>query len=257
MSCCNDGASSYGGEVRRRGQPAAGDGRARPDVLYLVLSGCRGQSGTASINFQHLPVGSLPAVYAGEMGIGSSYLPSAAPPRARAWSRRRCTVRARVTFWWRHCSSFTRYNLAASTCNAGVELRHRRLLNATGSADLCNDDLPSSCPRRPCCRRSTPSSRRAAAWHPRRHGRRILRPDSVGNYVLTLYGSAVIAGLDFERGVCRPRPHLPPPAPPPARPADPHWQRRFVGRLRARLTPRAIPRRFRADRWLPSGRSRA
>ncbi|MFO0603598.1 MAG: hypothetical protein U0324_10515 [Polyangiales bacterium] len=215
MSYCNDDASSYGGECAGEGNRSQVMAVLDPGTYYLVLSGYGGQSGTASINFQHLPVGNLPAVYAGEMGIGSSYTFRGATSGTGVVAPSVCTANGpEVTFWWRHCSSFTRYNLAASTCNAGSNydtvVYYR---NATGSADLCSDDLPaSSCPTSTLL--SSVYTLVTSGGGPGIHAVTVdgYGAGSVGNYVLTLYGSAVIAGLDFERGVCRPRgPRLPPP----------------------------------------------
>jgi hypothetical protein len=211
MAYCNDDAVSVGcaGDSNRSQIVAVLD----PGTYYLVQAGYGGNFGSATINFQHLPMGNLPATHVGTMGVGSSYTfrgttsgtgvvaPSAA-----------CSANGpEATFWWRHCSGLGRYAVTASTCNAGSNydtvVYYRTPYSA---ADVCNDDLGSS-----CALGGTLSS--IGAGISGLAGIHVVTVDgyssgSVGNYVLTLGGYAIITGIDPERGVCRPRgPRLPPP----------------------------------------------
>jgi hypothetical protein len=211
MVYCNDDAVSVGcANDSNRSQISA---VLDPGTYYLVLSGYGANFGSAWINFQHLPTGNLPPTYVGTMGVGSSYTfrgttsgTGVVAPAAA------CSASGpEVSFWWRHCSGLGRYAVTASTCNAGsnydtvVYYRSPYIPN-----DVCNDDLGTS-----CAVSGTLSS--IGAGISGLAGIHVMTVDgyssaSMGTYVFTLGGYAIITGIDPERGVCRPRgPRLPPP----------------------------------------------
>jgi hypothetical protein len=205
---CNDDASSLGcsGDGNRSQLSAVLD----PGTYYLVLSGYNGQAGTAWINFQHLPMGNLPASYVGDMGAGSNYtFRGATSGTGVVAPAATCTASGPETsFWWRHCSGVGRYGVTASTCNAGSNydtvLYYRTPYSAT---DICNDDLGSACAVSGTLSTTSALISGGAGVH-------VVTVDgygaaSAGNYVLTLGGYSIIAGLDPARRVCTPR--CPPP----------------------------------------------
>jgi len=209
---CNDDATSVGcADDGNRAQISA---VLDPGTYYLVLSGYNGQAGSAWINFQHLPMGNLPATYVGTMGVGSNYtFRGATSGTGVVAPSAACSANGPETsFWWRQCSSFGRYAMTASTCNAGSNydtvLYYRTPYNPN---DVCNDDLGSSCASGVTL--STVSSLISGLA-----GVHVVTVDgygsgSAGTYVLTLGGYSIITGIDPERGVCRPRhPRAPPPA---------------------------------------------
>jgi hypothetical protein len=214
MNYCNDDASGLGSECTSNGNRSQVAAVLEPGTYYLVLSGFGGQSGTAWINFQHLPLGNLPPRFVGPMSTTASYTFSGTTSGTGVLApAAMCSASGpEVTFWWRHCSSFTRYNLTASTCNMGSNfdtvLYYRNAYNPT---DVCNDDLGSG------CRVSGTLSTIYTGVFSGMAGIHAVTVDgyatgSMGNYVLTLTGLPIITELDPVRGVCRPRdPRHPPP----------------------------------------------
>ena len=205
-----DDASIFGGECAADGNRSQVVAALDPGTYYLVLSGYGGQSGTAAINFQHLPMGNLAPVYVGTMGAGAAFtFRSSTSGTGNLAPTATCSANGpEVSYWWRHCSSFSRYSLAASTCNAGSNfdtvLYYR---NAASTADVCNDDLNTS-----CATLGTLSS--IGAFVGGGSGIHAVTVDgfaasSIGNYVLTLNGASIIASRTPAPGVCGPRAPLP------------------------------------------------
>ncbi len=203
---CNDDATGNGcASGERRSQVAA---VLDPGTYYLVLSGYAGASGTAPINFQHLPVGNGTAVGVGTMGVGSAYTytGTTSGTGSVAPSSSACVAAngPEVTYWWKQCFGASRFVLGASTCAAATTydsvLYYR---NTQSTSDTCNDDLGSG-----TCSVNGNASSISVVVPGGVAGINAVTVDgyassSAGPYQLTMSGAAYITSLDPARGVCR------------------------------------------------------
>ena len=131
---CNDDMGSAGCNGGLQSQVVA---LLNPGTWYLMVGGFGGQTGTISLRFQHLPVGSggvslLPAGATTQAGVtgGSGSLGGACGGAAAGES----------TWWWRTCPDFVGGAFSAQTCGRASWDTLIYLRNAAGGGDACNDD---------------------------------------------------------------------------------------------------------------------
>jgi len=106
---------------------------------YLYVGGPRSARGTATVHFQHAPVGSGPL--AGfPPGSGTAY----GTTQGRGAVNVCQASGADNSYWWKSCPVYAGGSLSASTCNAGTRFDTVITLQMPGAGTVaCADDDPS------------------------------------------------------------------------------------------------------------------
>ncbi|MBI5516739.1 MAG: hypothetical protein HY909_23345 [Deltaproteobacteria bacterium] len=132
---CNDDAGTVG--CFSAGLQSQVVALLNPGTHYLVLGGYSSQTGSATIHFQHLPVGN------GAVGLlpsGSATVSGTTSGAGRVSGSCGGGLAPENTFWWRSCPETRGGTFSATTCTRATWDTVLYLLNGNGAGNVCNDD---------------------------------------------------------------------------------------------------------------------
>jgi hypothetical protein len=132
---CNDDAGTVG--CLTAGLQSQVVALLDPGTHYLVLGGYASQTGTATIHFQHLPIGN------GALGLlpaGTSTLSGSTSGIGRVGGSCGGGSAPENTFWWRTCPETPSGTFSATTCARATWDTLLYVVNGNGVGNACNDD---------------------------------------------------------------------------------------------------------------------